>query len=328
MAAKKTSYDPERDIPSLKDKVIFITGGTAGLGTQTILTLAQHNPSQIHFTGRNAHSAQTILSTLRTLAPAVQTHFYECDQTSLASVDSAASSFLSKNPSRLDVLVCNAGIMGGPAGVTKDGYEIQFGINFLSHALLTKRFLPLLERTAADHGEARIVNTSSVGYTMHTTSLPFDKLKTPLEDIPSILSIGAWQKWSRYAQSKFAQVIYTAELAKRYPSITSIAINPGVVHTGLVENLPLWDRLFVKTWTFGQAVPLEQGAYNSCWAATAGIEGMGNGGMYNPVGVVTKHTDAASDEGLWRELWEWTEGELADWMTEQSGRDLGGSLKV
>jgi NAD(P)-dependent dehydrogenase (short-subunit alcohol dehydrogenase family) len=197
--------------------------------------------------------------------------------------------------------------MGGPPGLTKDGHEIQFGINFLAHALLTKLFTPLLQATAKAHGEARIVNLSSAGYAMHNIPLVFADLKTTQEDIGML----GLNQWARYGQSKFAQVLYTSEYAKRYPDITAVAIHPGVVHTNLVEGLPLWDRMFVKVMTFGQAVKLEEGAYNSCWAATAkqGDE-LESGGIYWPVGVRKERTKAASNEKVWKELWEWTEGEL------------------
>lgn len=245
-----------------------------------------------------------MISEVKTIAPNVDVRFYDCDQTSLVSVNAATSAFLSTSPERLDVLICNAGRMGGPPGLTKDGYEIQFGINFLSHALFTKRFLPLLEKTATQHGEGRIINLTSSGYAMHAGGIPFSDLKTTQENI------GMAGKWARYGQSKFAQVIYMSELAKRYPNITTVAIHPGVVNTGLIEDQPMWDKLFVKLTTLGQSIPLEQGCYNTCWAATTEKTSLKSGGIYYPVGVAMEHSKAASDEGVWKELWEWTEAQL------------------
>ncbi|KAH7405673.1 dehydrogenase with different specificitie [Phaeosphaeria sp. MPI-PUGE-AT-0046c] len=301
--APQITYNPQTDIPDLTGKVFFVTGGTAGLGKQTITYLARHNPAAIHFTGRNVKAGEDVKAEISKILPNAIVKFYECDQTSLASVHAAANLFLAGDARRLDVLICNAGIMGGPIGLTKDGYEIQFGINYLSHALFTKLFTPLLETTASTHGEARIVNLTSAGYTMHSGGLPFADLKTTQDNI------GLAGKWARYGQSKFAQVLYTSECAKRHPKITALAIHPGVVHTNLVQGQPLWDRLFVKLTTLGQAIPSEQGSYNTCWAATS-ENAPKSGSVYYPVGVFEKHTKAASDEGLWRELWEWTENEL------------------
>jgi NAD(P)-dependent dehydrogenase (short-subunit alcohol dehydrogenase family) len=195
--------------------------------------------------------------------------------------------------------------MGGPPGLTKDGYEIQFGINFLSHALFIKRLLHVLERTSSEHGEARVLNLTSAAYTMHPGGLPFDDLKT------TQLNIGMGGKWARYGQSKFAAVIYTAEMAKRYPKVTTVALNPGVVNTGLIKNLPLFDRLFVKLTTFGQSVPIHEGAYNTLWAATTpNKDKLKSGAIYYPVGEEQKPTTAATDEVLWGKLWSWTEEQL------------------
>ncbi|KAF2107721.1 dehydrogenase with different specificitie [Lophiotrema nucula] len=301
----KITYSPEQDIADLNGKVFFITGGTAGIGRLTILELAKHNASHIHFTGRNKKSADSLIAEVGQIAPNVGITFYECDQTSFLSIENVAKSFLSSNPTRLDVLICNAGIMGGAPGLSKDGYEIQFGINFLSHALLTKRFIPLLERTASEQGEARIINVSSSAYEMQKGGLPFEDLKTTQGDL------GMFGQWARYGQSKFAQILYTAELAKRHPTITSIAIHPSVVWTGIIEELPFLDRLFIKAATWGQKMPLHQGAYNECWAATTPRkESIQSGSLYYPVGVKTELTKPAADEKLWAELWDWTEKQL------------------
>ncbi|KAF2740902.1 dehydrogenase with different specificitie [Polyplosphaeria fusca] len=302
----KGAFNPEKDIPDLAGKVFSSQEvGTSGLGKQTILTLAKHGPKHIAFTGRNKKNADSVLSEVKKIAPHVETAYYECDQSSLASVNGAANAFLSTEPTRLDVLICNAGIMGGPMGLTKDGYEIQFGINFLAHTLFTKRFIPLLDRTATEFGEARVVNLTSSGYTMFPGPLSFDELKTTQKNI------GMGGKWARYGQSKFAQVIFGSQLAKHYSNITVVSIHPGVVHTNLVEGQPFLDRIFVKMTTIGQSVPLEQGTYNTLWAATIPLQGsIESGSVYYPVGQHQKHTKAASDAGQWKRLWEWTEQQL------------------
>lgn len=285
--------------------MLILHPGTAGLGKQTILALAKHSPKQIAFTGRNKQNAELVIAEVKKIAPQVEATYYECDQSSLASVNGAAKAFLATEPTRLDVLICNAGIMGGPMGLTKDGYEVQFGINFLAHAHFTKLFISLLDRTASEFGEARVVNLTSKGYTMFPGPLPYNELKTTQKNI------GMAGKWARYGQSKFAQVVFASEMAKRYPKITTISIHPGVIHTNLVEGQPLLDRIFVKMTTFGQSISLEKGVYNTLWAATIPLQGnIKSGSIYYPVGEYQKHTKAASDEAQWKKLWEWTEQQL------------------
>ena len=54
--------------------------------------------------------------------------------------------------------------MAIPTGVSKDGYEIQFAINHLAHALLIKLCLPALLNAAEEKGDARIVILTSLAF--------------------------------------------------------------------------------------------------------------------------------------------------------------------
>ena len=125
--------------------------------------MAKHGPAHIYFTGGNQQSADIVAKECKDQAPSVGITFIECDQTSLYSVDHTTKVFL-PGSQRLDVLICNAGVMAPPAGMTKDSYEIQFGINHLAPTLIIKALLPVLQRTAAEKGEARIVIVSPQGF--------------------------------------------------------------------------------------------------------------------------------------------------------------------
>ncbi|KAK7049277.1 hypothetical protein VNI00_005878 [Paramarasmius palmivorus] len=155
MASVQTQLHPEHEIPNLSGKVFFVTGGTAGIGKSTVSLLSKHQAEHIYFSGRNSQNAQAIIDEVNSQFPGVRITFIECDLASLQSVNNAASAFISLS-SRLDVLICNAGVMALPSGLTKDGYEIQFGINHLGHALLIKLLLLTLLRSS----DARIVNLS------------------------------------------------------------------------------------------------------------------------------------------------------------------------
>ena len=107
--------------------------------------------------------------------------------------------------------------------------------------------------------------------------------------------------------------VYTRELARRYPAITTVAVHPGITSTDLVSNLPLGHRAFIKAGAIiaGGYLTAAQGAYNEVWAATADAAKVKSGEMYEPVGVLTKqlNNDAKSDE-LAGKLWTWTEEQL------------------
>lgn len=318
------SFNPDKDIPDLSGKVIFITGGrlpwhfrfslfepkgkligTAGLGEASVLHLAKHSPAKIYISGRNTQNANGVIQQVRDAGSKTAVIFVECDLASLASVKTAAESFLA-NESRLDVLLCNAGIMAKPPGLTRDGYEVQFGTNHLGHALLIQKLLPLLQRTAETEGDARIVILTSMGFRMHPSGgIVFKDLKTTQD-------FGAFGSWIRYGQSKLANLLYARELARRYPSITSASIHPGVVNTNLVDSLGFGNRAFVYLTNLGKLLKPSEGAYNQLWSATTPKSQLKTGQFYEPVGVLSTKLDKVSrDDALATQLWEWTDKELA-----------------
>ncbi|KAK4866737.1 hypothetical protein LT330_007900 [Penicillium expansum] len=300
------TYNPD-SIPDLSGKVILITGGTGGLGAESARRLAQKSPAHIYISGRKAASADAVIQQIRQSGSKTPVTFLPCDLASLASVKQAAESFLAQE-SRLDILMCNAGIMATPPGLTADGYEIQFGTNHLGHALLIRKLLPLLQ-TSAEAADVRIILLTSLGFKMHPGGgIVFDAVRTKQE-------FSAFGGWIRYGQSKLANLLYARELARRYPTITSISVTPGVVNTGLVENLGRFNRAFVWVTNLGQLMKPEEGAYNQLWASTIAKHTLQNGQFYEPVGVLSNKLDKASqDAALAKRLWDWTEEALQAYL--------------
>ncbi|GIJ82681.1 hypothetical protein Asppvi_001192 [Aspergillus pseudoviridinutans] len=309
------SFSPDK-MPDLSGKVILVTGGTAGLGAATVLHLAKHSqpPAHIYISGRNAKRADELIKQVAGSNSPTPVSFLPCDLASLASVNEAAETILSQE-SRLDILMCNAGVMPQAPALTKDGYEVQFGTNHLGHALLIQKCLPLLQRTAEEHSDARIVLLTSLAFHLHPRAgIAFSDLKT----VQNLLAFGAGP-WIRYGQSKLANLLYARELARRYPAITCVSVHPGVVSTEMVENLSWWNRASIYLTNIGKVVKPAEGAYTQLWAATAPKEELVNGQYYEPVGVPGELDRVARDDALAERLWEWTEEELAEYMTRSSG---------
>lgn len=198
--------------------------------------------------------------------------------------------------------------MAHPPGLSKDGYEIQFATNHLGHAMLIKELLPTLLKTAKQpESDVRIVLITSTGWRGHPKGgVQFSTLNTT-QDFPLL------GKWVRYCQSKLANIVYAAELAKRYPGITCLSVHPGVVHTELVGNLNMMDKVLVYVPNIGQMLTPEEGAHSQLYvAAGARKEELVNGGFYMPVGVLSnsKLDKVAKSEKLASDLWEWTEKAL------------------
>lgn len=127
--------------------------------------LAKHQPEHIYFTGQNTKAGEKLIAEIGETELSPFLTFLEMDLCSLASVKAAAQKFARK---RLDVLLCNAGIMAVPPALSKDGYEIQFATNHLGHAMLIQQLLPVMLESAKIPGaDIRIVCLTSDGWAGH-----------------------------------------------------------------------------------------------------------------------------------------------------------------
>lgn len=298
---KGIAFNPARNIPSLVGKVILITGGNLGLGKQTALDLAKHNPSELWIAARSADTGNAAVEEIKKAAPEVQVHFLRLDLSSFESVKEAARSFLS-SVSRLDLFYMNAGIMGGPHVMTEDGYERQFGTNHMGHALLFKLLKPLMLKTASMPGaDVRTVTLSSAGHRFGKKKLIFESMKGNAEDLSPT---------DKYCHSKLANLVYARAMAKYIPQITSVSVYPGDIQTGLFSsNGGSWLITFLRTVVLPlTSVSVEEGAKNQLWAGTAKY--VKNGEYYEPIGVAGKGSRQAYNDELARKLWDWTEKEL------------------
>jgi NAD(P)-dependent dehydrogenase (short-subunit alcohol dehydrogenase family) len=316
--SKSVAFEAEKDIPSLDGKVILVTGGNVGLGKQAVLEYARHNPSLIWLGARSVQKANAAIDEIRQQVPDAAIQVLELDLSSFASIKKAAATVLSTS-SRLDILMLNAGIMATPPGLTKDGYESQFGTNHMGHALLTKLLLPLLTKTATTTDNAlkqthlptsavadvRVISLSSDGHTMAPKGgIMFDTLKT---DADALGALG------RYGQSKLANVLWGRQLARAQPQLTVAVVHPGVVQTQLMERatgVPAVVRGLTRVAVgMNLLTPVDRGVRNQLWASVA-TEGLVSGEYYQPVGVGGKASAYGKDEELASKLWEWTEKEL------------------
>lgn len=227
------------------------------------------------------------------------------DLADLASVKKAAETF-NASSSRLDILMNNAGIMAGDPGLTKDGFEIQFGTNHVGHALLTKLLLPTLQETAKQPGsDVRIINVSSrANKWAPKEGLLLDE--TLNNDLASLSS------FTRYGNSKIANIFYTQELARRYSDIKSVSLHPGDVNTNLIQRIKKsysWVPNFAWSTIMSFAsITVEQGTLNQLWASVS--PDAKSGMYYDPVGKTGSVSPFVEDESFAPRLWEWTEKEL------------------
>jgi NAD(P)-dependent dehydrogenase (short-subunit alcohol dehydrogenase family) len=213
------------DIPSQAGKRALVTGATGGLGYETSLELARAG-AEVILTGRSDAKGRTALERIRREVPAAHIRFESIDLASLASVSRATERLREEGPA-IDVLVNNAGVMMLPKHEkTADGFERQFGTNYLGHFALTAHLLPLLQKSAAP----RVVNLSSIAH--RRGKISFDNLHGER----------AYKAWPAYEQSKLAMLIFALELQRRSDAngwrIMSNAAHPGFARTDLIANGP------------------------------------------------------------------------------------------
>ncbi|KAH8597152.1 hypothetical protein B0O99DRAFT_651027 [Bisporella sp. PMI_857] len=298
-------FDANKDISSLKGKVIIVTGGNSGLGKQSILELAKHGPEEIWLGARSTSKAQLAINDIRAQVPnAPPIKILQMDLMSFDSIREAAKVFCQQSQ-RLDVLLLNAGIMSVPEALTKDGYEIQFGTNHMGHALLSKLLLPTMLKTAEQRGsDVRVVVVASSAhqYAPKDQGILFDALKTKAQEISTI---------TRYGQSKLANILFAQQFARLYPQIKVPVLNPGLVNTNLPNTMK--DNSFIMriAWMVTAAflgVDVKTGVLNQLWASTAG--NVKSGEYYEPVGKAGRGKRWTKSPELAQKLWDWTEKEL------------------
>ena len=290
------------DIPSLANKVILVTGGNNGLGKEAITQLARHQPAKIWMGARTESKAVTSINEVQSqLKEKVDIEFLPIDLASLKSVKNAADIVNSKS-SRLDILMLNAGIMAVPQSRTEDGFEIQMGTNHVGHFYLTQQLLPLLTKTAQEHGDVRVVSVSS-------DAISFAPSFESFVDTEKLYNAGPW---TRYGASKAANILFAAELARRYPQLTSTSVYPGIIMTNL-HTAGQEGGTFISTvmrlMSPFVAKDVPTGTLTQLLASTAEKTSLKNGMYYTPIGKEAGNK-WVRDQDKGKRFWTWTEEQI------------------
>lgn len=214
--------------------VVVVTGANCGIGKETARELAKKN-AIVYMGCRDLVKCEEarkeiVLSTRNT-----NVHCRRLDLASFSSIKNFARQFKTEQ-SRLDVLINNAGVMRCPKKTTKEGFEMQIGVNHLGHFLLTHLLLDYLKASAP----SRIINVSSIAHTrgfIDTSDFNSEKNYDPKK---------------AYEQSKLANILFTRELSKRLKKagVTVNALHPGIVDTELMRSMPVVSSFFGKIFVY------------------------------------------------------------------------------
>ncbi len=225
------------EIGRQEGRVFLITGANSGLGYETSKFLLQKGATII-MCCRDLQKGERAKQELLKFNFSGNIDLVELDLSDLKKVRTTAQLIKSKF-NYIDVLINNAGIMAPPKTLTKQGFEIQLGVNHLAHMFLTLELLPMLQ----EQNNSRVVTvTSGVQY--------FGKIQW--DDLQGHIK---YDRWASYAQSKLANVMFGLELNFRLKGnnskTSSLLAHPGFARTNLqpksVEANQSWqDELAYK----------------------------------------------------------------------------------
>jgi NAD(P)-dependent dehydrogenase (short-subunit alcohol dehydrogenase family) len=284
-------------IPDQTGKTIIVTGANVGIGYETALALYEAG-AHVVLACRNQKNAEDTLVKLQELNGIGTLETGILDLSDLSSVRQFADTFLQKHK-RLDVLINNAGVAMPPASKTTEGYELQFGVNFLGHFALTGYLYPLLKATP----NSRIVTLTSNGY--QAAIIDFDNLKSEINYDPM----------REYRQSKLADLMFSVELQRRITAkednVLSVAAQPGANKTELTRHLSE-EAIAAGIERLGEFMEPWQGALSSLYASLSNEVSGGNlyqpdNGGYRGYPTLATINENALDKIVGKKLWDLAE---------------------
>ncbi len=200
---------------------LLVTGANVGVGYEAARALAAEGHPVV-LVCRSQERGEAAMDRIRAETPAADLDLVVCDLEDFDAVRQAAPQLAERAPRPL-ALVNNAGVYRARLERTPAGFERTMAVNHLGPYLLTR----LLEPTLRESG-ARVVQVASAAH--RSGKLQRSPLRQILREPSSYRGFGA------YADSKLANVLFTRELARRWPEVTALAVHPGMLSTAI------WDR--------------------------------------------------------------------------------------
>ena len=256
-------------IGKLTDKVMLITGGSAGIGAETARAFHAMG-AKLFLTVRELEKGQKVVEAILADDPSnhAEIILIKMELGSLDCVRAGAKDLLGKTD-KLNVLVNNACVMATPESRTKDGFESQFGTNHLAHFLLFQLLKPTLLASSTRAFQSRVVVVSSLAH--RCSSVRFDDYNL---DEPT-----SYSPWTAYEQSKSCVIHFANEIERRYGSqgLHATPLHPGAFQSALQF------RVDASVWEVPELKAVEkspaQRAATTVYAALS-RDGEGKGGVF------------------------------------------------
>ena len=268
------------------ERTVVVTGANTGIGLATASALAGQG-WRVWVACRSEGKGAAAVAGIRAATGNDAVFLLMLDLADLESVRACADAFLGRGEA-LHVLINNAGV-GGRRGLTRQGFELMFGVNHLGHFLLTQLLLERLVSSAP----ARVVTVSSDAH-YNARGIDWDALRRPARGITGL---------GGYAVSKLCNVLFSQELARRTEGtgVHSYALHPGVVASDIWRRVP-WP---VRPLVTRRMLSVDQGAQTSLYCATSPSVASESGLFYDKC-ALREASEVATPE-LGRALWERSE---------------------
>ena len=268
------------------ERTVVVTGANTGIGLATASALAGQG-WRVWVACRSEGKGAAAVAGIRAATGNDAVFLLMLDLADLSSVRACADAFLGRGEA-LHVLINNAGV-GGARGLTRQGFELMFGVNHLGHFLLTQLLLERLVSSAP----ARVVTVSSDAH-YNARGIDWDALRRPARGITGL---------GEYAVSKLCNVLFSQELARRTEGtgVHSYALHPGVVASDIWRRVP-WP---VRPLVTRRMLSVDQGAQTSLYCATSPAAASDSGLFYDKC-ALREASEVATPE-LGRALWERSE---------------------
>lgn len=270
----------------LSGKNILITGINSGLGQESARVLALRG-ARIFGAARSEGKARDALASLPK-AKAGEHVAVACELSEPASVRDAVKAVKDRGD-KLDVLLCNAGIMALPERTIQHGQELQFLTNHIGHFMLVTGLLDALT------DDARVVMLSSAAHAWAPSAgIQLDDLSFANGYSPN----------KAYGQSKLANLLFAKQLAKRFAGSkkTANAVHPGVIATNLSRHMSTAVKLLMPVANAVALKSIPEGAATQCYVAThPSLRGVS--GEYFADSNVARSSRHSRDEALAARLW-------------------------
>jgi len=273
-------------LSELAGRTFLVTGANTGIGRATAEGLARRG-GRVYVASRSAEKGAAAVAGLRASTGNDAVEYLPLDLADLDSVRACAASFLARGEP-LHVLVNNAGVVR-TRGLTKQGFELMFGVNHLGHFVLTNALLGCLEASAP----ARVVTVSSDShYAAH--GIDWDALRRPERGLTGLHG---------YAVSKLCNVLFSAELGRRLAGtgVTTYALHPGMVASDIWRRVPWPVRPLIQR----RMLTVEQGAETSLYCAASPAVASESGLFYDK--CAQREPSAVATPALAAELWKRSE---------------------